>query len=303
VRHAILGPGGVGGLTAACLAHLGHTVTVVVRSESLSSYPDRLEVESPFGGFSEAVQRSAVVPEADIVWVTVKATQLAEALRSFPVAVAPPAIVPLLNGIDHLELLRSRYGAQRVVAATFKGETERVAPGRIVHRSPFAHLDLAAAGRQRLESTLTGLQRLGFACRFVDHEPTLMWSKLVFLAPVALTTSAARASCGEVAADPAWRGKLDACVREACAVARAEGATVDAAATLAAILGLPAAMRSSMQKDIERGWEPELDAVAGAILRGAARHGIAAQVTLGLRTAIAQSLVTPTRPQPPLSPG
>ena len=63
-------------------------------------------------------------------------------------------------------------------------------------------------------------------------------------------------------------------MREACAVAVAEGAKVDADAILAAMMKMPTNMRSSMQKDVERGNAPELDAIAGPILRGAQRHGI-----------------------------
>ena len=90
------------------------------------------------------------------------------------------AIVPLLNGIDHLGVLRGKYGAERVIAATIAVETERVSPGHIVHRTPFARLNVSSAGRPLLGNTLDEFQKMGFECRFVDDEPTLMWSKLYF---------------------------------------------------------------------------------------------------------------------------
>ena len=75
-------------------------------------------------------------------------------------------------------------------------------------------------------------------------------------------------------------------MREACAVAMAEGAKVDAESVLAGMMKMPANMRSSMQKDVERGNSPELDAIAGPILRGAARHGIEVPTTKKLVAAV-----------------
>jgi 2-dehydropantoate 2-reductase len=113
-----------------------------------------------------------------------------------------------------------------------------------------------------------------------------MWSKLVFLAPFALSTTAADKTAGEVLANPQWRSLGEACVREACAVAVAEGAKVDAEKVLAGVTGFPANMRSSMQKDVEQHKTPELDAIAGPILRGARRHGIAVPATQQLVAAV-----------------
>src|SRR4029077_8904556 len=198
------------------------------------------------------------------------------------------AIVPLLNGIDHVSLLRGKYGASRVIPATIAGEMERVSPGHIVHRTPFARLNVLSPGRALLADTLDQLSQLGFACRFIDDEPTLMWSKLVFLAPFALSTTAANKTVGEVLADPQWRSLGEACVREACAVGVAEGAKVDADAVLSGVQGMPGRMRSSMQKDVEQNKAPELDAIAGPILRGARRHGIEVPATKKLVAAVEQ---------------
>lgn len=279
MKHAILGAGGVGGLIGACLAKSGASVTVVLRPESLADYPEQLQLESPFGNFSVPVARTAEVPPADVLWITVKATQLEAALSSFTKPDSVSAIVPLLNGIDHVALLRSRYGDARVIPATIAVESERVSPGHIVHRSPFARLNVSSAGRSLLGTTLDALQKMGFECRFIDHEPTLMWSKLVFLAPFALITTAANITTGEILADPTWRELGLSCIREACAVGNAEGAKIDADAVIAAVMKMPGNMRSSMQKDVEQGKRPELDAIAGPILRGAARHGIEVPTT------------------------
>src|ERR1700685_4395167 len=147
MRHAILGAGGVGGLIGACLAHAGDSVTLVVRPETVEKYPKQLQLESPFGNFTVDVAVAVEVPPVDVLWITVKATQLEPALSALKSPDAVRAIVPLLNGIDHLGLLRARYGAEPIVPATISVETECVSPGLIVHRSPFARLNVSSAGR------------------------------------------------------------------------------------------------------------------------------------------------------------
>ena len=164
MRHAILGAGGVGGLIGAALAKSGDAVTLVLRPEAIKDYPSELSLESPFGSFSVPVERAAEVAQPfDVLWVTVKATQLDSALRS--VVVNPEAlgaIVPLLNGIDHVALLRARFGHERVVPASIAVESERVAPGKIVHRSPSARLTVSSIGESSLASTIEKLREVGF---------------------------------------------------------------------------------------------------------------------------------------------
>jgi 2-dehydropantoate 2-reductase len=286
MRHAILGAGGIGGLIGACLAHSGATVTLIVKREALAQYPRRLRLESPFGNIDVDVSCAAEVPPVDVLWLTVKATQLETALSALKNPESVKAIVPLLNGIDHVAFLRSRYGHERVIPATIAVESERVRPGHIIHRSPFARLNVASEGKGLLAGTLDHLQHMGFECRFIDDEATLMWGKLVFLAPFALTTTAADKTVGEMLSDPVWRSLAEACVRETCAVGAAEGARVDPEKVLSGVEGMLPTMRSSMQKDVEQHKPPELDAIAGPILRGARRHGIAVSATEKLVAAV-----------------
>jgi 2-dehydropantoate 2-reductase len=288
LRHAILGAGGVGGMIGACVAHAGASVTLVVRPEALANYPRQLHLESPFGKFTVDVAVAAEVPAVDVLWITVKAAQLEPALGALKNPDAVRGIVPLLNGIDHVALLRARYGAERVIPATIAGEMERVSPGHIVHRTPFERLNVLSAGRELLAGTLDQLQQIGFTCSFIDDEPTLMWGKLVFLAPFALCTTAADKTVGEILSDPQWRSLGEACVRETCAVGVAEGAKVNPETVLSGVAAMPANMRSSMQKDVEQHRAPELDAIAGPILRGARRHGIEVPATQKLVAAVKQ---------------
>ncbi len=287
MKHGILGPGGVGGLVGAALAWGGEDVTLIVRPGTESSYPASLSLESPIRRVKAAVSVAArVEPPLDVLWVAVKATELDAALAAVPDGPPVGALVPLLNGVDHVRRLRDRFGGERVVPATITVESERTAPGVVVHRSRFARLGVAASGRGRLAGAVDVLSRFGMECAWVEDEATLLWSKLVFLAPIALSTSANRSPIGGVRDDPAKLALLEEAVREACSVAEAEGASVDATAVLARISALPPGTRSSMEKDVAAGKPPELDAIAGPILRGAERHHIALDATARLARAV-----------------
>jgi 2-dehydropantoate 2-reductase len=276
VRHAILGAGGIGGLIGASLAHQGDQVTLLLRPGTLAQHPPYLRLEGPSGNFQAPVRTDAKLREpVDVLWVTVKAYDLVPALRAIPPnGPRIVTVVPLLNGIDHVALLRTSFNHESVVPGTIAVESERVAPGHIIQRSPFARLALSAIGERQLEGVAALLRGAGFSCEFQADEKTMLWSKLAFLAPFALTTTAGNKSKQEICDDPAWRARLESTIREACAVAVAEGATVDHARILATIESLPPTMRSSMQKDVSAARTPELDAIGGPIVRAGRAHGI-----------------------------
>jgi 2-dehydropantoate 2-reductase len=298
MRHGILGAGGVGGLIGAVLAHAGENVTLMVRPGTESRYPRELSLDSRFGQFATPVSViTELVEPLEILWITVKTTQLDAALENVPDPTKVGLVVPLLNGIDHVERLRMRFGDKRVLPATIAVESERIAPGRIVQRSPFIRFNVARQGQERLAHAIDIFQRLGFDSNVLDDEPTLLWSKLVFLAPVALSTSAARGPIGEVMREPARMAGLEQCMREACAVAAAEGAAVDQEKVLATIKALPATTRSSMEKDIAKGNRPELDAIAGPIVRRGEKYRIAVPKTAELMSLVARSASSFTSPE------
>jgi 2-dehydropantoate 2-reductase len=276
MRHAILGAGGVGGLIAVALAKSGEAVTLILRPETLKNYPAELSLESPLGNFSVPVDRATdLTTPVDVLWVTVKATQLEAALRS--VKVDPEQIgtvVPLLNGMDHVPILRQRFGHDRVVPASIGVEAERAAPGKIIHRGMAVRLSIASMGESRLAGVVEKLNAFGFKCQFVPDEMKILWTKLSFLAPFALTTTAAGMTIGEVNSDPAWRKRLESVIREVAAVGTASGTPLDPAAIISFFDKTPPGGRSSMQKDVAAGNPPEVDGIAGPILRLAGEHGI-----------------------------
>jgi 2-dehydropantoate 2-reductase len=279
MRHVILGAGGVGGLVGGALARAGHPVTLLVRPDRAELYPDRLSVQSQSLGSFEAPVRVAehLDEPSDVVWITVKATALEAALDVIPQEeLGDRVVVPLLNGVDHVELLRGRYGAERVLPGTVRVEAERVGPGQIRHLSAFADVQLApgSATRARALALCEELRGAGLGCEVRDDEVTMLWSKLCFLAPFALATTASGGALGVVRSDPRWWDRLRACAEEACAVGLAKGAEVTPEPILATFGGLPDGFRSSMQKDVAAARPPELDAIAGPILRGGEEHAI-----------------------------
>ena len=287
--HAILGAGGVGGFVGAILAHAGARVVLLLRPETFPAHPATLTLESTFGNLTAPVIPALALEEpVDVLWVTPKATQLGLALNAVPDPALARMVVPLLNGVDHVPLLRSRFAPDRVVPGTIAGELERTAPGRIVHRSPFASFAFSAAGQTGLAWAADVLTKFGCRCRFDADELTLLWRKLVMLAPMALNTTAAGMTVGELWASPEWAERFEAAARESCAVARANGAGVDAEEIVQLLRGMPVALRSSMQKDVAAGRAPELDAIAGPILRGGHTYGIPVPVTEGLAATIAR---------------
>jgi 2-dehydropantoate 2-reductase len=278
VRHAILGAGGVGGLLGGALARAGRDVVFLLRPETLARHPHRVRVESAvLGDFEAEVElASELEREVDVVWVSPKAPQLEAALGlAPPERVGAAVVVPLLNGIDHVLLLRERY--ERVLAAAIRVESERVAPGLVRQPTPFARVDLAPGPGS--DEVSEELRAAGFQVEVGPDEPTVLWEKLALLAPLALTTTAAGAPAGAVQAAAEWRERLFACHREAVAVGTAERATLDGPA-LEALLGTPLGeMRTSMQKDFDAGRPLELDAIAGPIVRSGRGHGLATPAT------------------------
>jgi 2-dehydropantoate 2-reductase len=259
VRHAVLGAGGIGGLVAGLLARAGADVELLLRAESAANYGGRLRVESAvLGDFEVAVPATPGLRRTvDVVWVATKATQLEQALLlAPPESVGDATVVPLLNGVDHLELLRRRY--RHVVAAAIRVESERVSPALIRQKSPFLRIDMAGA-----EHAQAALREAGVDCHARPDALELLWEKLVFLAPVALATTALDAALGSVREHPAFAG----CRAEASAAARAAGAEIDVDSIRALHESAPEEMQSSMQKDVAAGREPELAAIAGPIVR------------------------------------
>ncbi|MFE4355207.1 ketopantoate reductase family protein [Kitasatospora sp. NPDC056800] len=276
---AVLGPGGVGGLIGGLLARDGHRVVCLAGEATAAAIArDGLRVRSAeFGEFTVRVEAATELREpVDAVFVTVKETALAAALDRLPAEVLGTGIVvPLLNGLDHMAVLRERYPAARVVAGTIRVEAARTAPGLIEHTSPFAAIELGANAEpdSPVAEFAEQLRHTGLDVALREDETAMLWSKLSFLAPFALLTTRHASGIGTVRTE--HRAELLAVLDEITAVTRAVGAPADAQTLLASFDRIPGTMRSSMQRDVEAGRPTELDAIGGAVLRAADAHAVA----------------------------
>jgi 2-dehydropantoate 2-reductase len=303
---AVLGPGGIGGLLAALLSRSGHRVICLARDTTAHTLrTGGIQVRSrQFGDFTAAVEADSELREpVDACLITVKHTTLDDALTRVPAtALGDALVVPLLNGIEHPATLRARYRPDRVAPAvirvastraqdTHRGDEETPADatapgagGRVVieHGSPFVEIDLTAdtAPRPRVDALAAALSTAGTTARVVGDETTALWAKMAFLAPFALLTTRYGLPLGE--ARTRHREELESLVAETTAVSRACGAPADPAQALARYDAFPPGAKSSMQHDAEAGRPLELDAIGGALLRAADRHGVPVPVTARL---------------------
>jgi 2-dehydropantoate 2-reductase len=285
LRVAVLGPGGVGGLLAALLARAGNSL-VVLASDSTAKAIARggLRVESRiFGDFDVKVDTAArLESEVDACLITVKATQLERALERIPKELVGDALViPFLNGLDHVHLLRARYGSN-VVPATIRIEVARVEPGLIRQTSPFAATEIATSSdvHDRVERFAAQLRAAGLDVKLREDETAMLWDKLAMLGPLALLTTHERGNVGMIRARR--RDDAVALISEVAAVAKAEGASPDPEATVRLFDAAPESFETSMQRDQAAGRPIELDAIGGAVLRHAAAAGVPVPVTARL---------------------
>jgi 2-dehydropantoate 2-reductase len=272
-------------LVAAALARAGREVVLLVRPQSLRAYPGRIQIESVLlGSFVVQVGAESQLSRAvDVLWVTPKATALDAAIGLAPPArVGRAAVVPVMNGIDHVARLRDRY--ELVVAGAIRVESERGSDWVVHQKTPFIRVELGPGGAEPARE----LRAAGIECTVRDDEAEVLWEKLAFLAPVALTTSALGEPIGAVRTDRRWRARLEGAQAEVVAVASAEGVAIDEDALRSLHAAVPEATQSSMQKDVAAGRQPELDAIAGPILRSGARNGVDVLVTRDLVALVEQ---------------
>lgn len=283
---AVLGPGGIGGLLAALLSRAGHHVTCLAGDDTAAHLRTQgIRVRSKqFGEFTAPVEADTELRSpVDAVLIAVKHTALDAALTRLPApALGDALLVPFLNGVEHPAALREHHRPDRVAPAVIRAESTRVAPGVIEHTSPFAEIDLTGdqVPGPRLDALAHALTEAGPTTRVLPDETAALWAKMVFLAPFALVTTRYALPLGEVRIR--HREQLTALVEETAAVSRACGAPADPAQALARYDAFPPATKSSMQRDAEAGRPLELDAIGGALLRAAERHGVPVPTTARL---------------------
>jgi len=292
---AIVGAGGVGGLLGALLIREGVDVRFVVTDATASVLNSQgVRVRSKrYGNFAvPARAQTDLASPVDICVVAVKAMHLEAAMERVPKpALANAVVVPFLNGVEHVDILRGLYGSA-VVPGTVRVASARSAPAVIEHSSPFMRVEIAVGDRENRsgQTVLTFAERLTSAGVDVDlreDELSMLWGKLIFLCPLALLTTRYGIAAGD--ARTLHRDELVAVITEIAAVAGALGASLSGDEALGFFDSVPVEMRSSMQHDAAAGNPIELDAIGGSVLRAGERSGIPTPATRQLVADLART--------------
>ena len=276
---AVLGPGAVGGSLAVRLSNAGVPVICVAHPEAAGLIAlAGLVVESPEGMLSarmEVVEQLA--KPVRLLLVTVKAPALEDAIqRVDPEAVADGIVVPLLNGLEHMEKLRERFGDRVAAGSISHFQAYRAGRVQIIEATPSPVITIASESLSRgeVEGAAEMLRKARLDVRVGQDEKRVLWQKLARIAPLAAASAATGKTVGELRGDPEWRPRLESAVAEACEVAGADGVGLRASSQWSIIDELADETTPSAARDVAAGRKSELDAIVGAVLRAAERLGV-----------------------------
>jgi 2-dehydropantoate 2-reductase len=282
MRILVVGAGAIGGYFGGRLLQAGRDVTFLVRPRRAALLSKHgLSIRSRFGDFREATppltSTEGLAEPFDLILLSCKAYDLDGAIASFAKAVGPnTAILPLLNGMRHLDVLADRFGAQRVLGGLAAISATIDANGGVVHLNDLHALafgELDGSRSQRIETIASALLGAGFDARLTDEIEQEMWEKWVFIAAAAGITCLMRAAIGDIVA----AGASDLATKllnECAAIATIQGfpprpPPIEQARTTLTATGLP--LKASMLRDIEGGMPVEGDHILGDLLRRAGK--------------------------------
>lgn len=289
MKFLVLGAGATGGFFGGKLAHAGGDVAFLVRSKRKDQL-DRggLKISSADGELTtpvKAIVREELSGPYDVVLLTAKAYDLADAIETIRPAVGPRSqVLPVLNGMRHLDDLDAAFGKERVLGGTCHISASLDHDGTIRQLSPFASITQGAreASQQAASEEIhRQFERGGFEARHAEDVIAAMWEKWVLLATLAGSTCLMRASIGEIVATNAGAGFISAMIDECDRVAQAMGYPTRSsvlAATRGILTDPTSAMSGSMRRDMEAGRRVEADHIVG----GLAARGRSANVATPL---------------------
>jgi 2-dehydropantoate 2-reductase len=298
MRILVIGAGALGGYFGGCLIRARRDVTFLVRprrAEQLAR--EGLQIVSPHGDFTAPVATvlaGGIREPFDLILVGVKSYSLDEAMDQFAPAVGPSTmILPILNGMGHLDRLSARFGAGHVLGGMANISAGMDAEGRIVQFFPnhdlvFGEVAGGFSDRTRaLETCFDGAGFIGRASEVVMHD---MWEKFVQLGLGAGITCLMRASIGDILAAPGGREAMFQIFDECCAVATASGfkprpAFIEFDTTLITTVG--SSLKWSMLRDIERGSTTEGEHILGDMVARARALGVETPILNLARTHVA----------------
>jgi 2-dehydropantoate 2-reductase len=288
MRFAILGSGAVGGYFGAKLAKAGQDVTFIARGAHLEAIRHRgLEVRSAkLGDFTvraAAESDTTRVGPVDVAMVSVKAYDNATALPMLTPMIGPQTtVLTLQNGVDSVDECAAIAGPGHVLGGTTYVATALEGPGLIVqtgvHRSIiFGEVFGTSRISPRVQAIADVLASADIHTTPVADARVPIWDKYVYLAAFSGFTGASRLAIGHIWKYPHVQEMFYACSREIAAIAKAEGVTISANRfeTLKEYMtNLPPSTRSSLLIDLEQGKRIEVEALQGAAVRRAAKHGV-----------------------------
>jgi 2-dehydropantoate 2-reductase len=286
MRILVVGAGAVGGYFGARLAQAGRDVTFLVRASRAEQLRrDGLSIISPYGNVvltPKLILAGEIDGPFDLVLLSVKAYVLEAAIDGFAPAVGPETmILPVLNGMRHIELLTQRFGEGAVLGGVCLVATEIDGDGRIVQLSEIQQLVYGERNGKvtpRLQSLDATLQGAGFDAHLSTEITQAMWEKWVMLASLGTVTCLMRGAIGEVVAIPGGAAlsleALDECgvVAAACGHKTSEAFQSRQAAAMTTP-GSP--LTSSMYRDLRKGAPVEVDHILGDLLQRGVGEGIA----------------------------
>ena len=286
MRIVVAGTGGVGGYFGGLLARAGHAVTFVARGVHLEAIRRQgLVIHSVHGDFTlhpaNATDVVTTLAPPEIVLMAVKHYDLEAVARQLaPIVTEQTVVVPLLNGIDAHRLLSRSLARGCIVGGTCGIAARIEVPGVIRQESQLRRVVVGALdGRPlaALEELVTAWRACGVEARQSADILDDLWSKFVFIASFGGVTALARATAGEVRADPATRALLIAAMAEVEVVGRASGVRLAediVARSMALVDGFEPGVTSSLQRDVADGRRFELEAFSGTVVRLAQEHGL-----------------------------
>jgi 2-dehydropantoate 2-reductase len=285
MRMLVLGAGALGGYFGGRLAEAGGDVTFLVRPRRAAQLAqDGLVIESPFGDARlpvKTVTAEALEPGWDAILLTCKAYDLTDAMASIaPAMDARSVILPVLNGLSHVETLQARFGAERVLGGLCKIQATLTPAGVVKQLNDWRWLtfgEVAGGMSERvaaLEAAFAPAR--GMEAKAVPNIGQRMWEKLVHLGTSAVGTVLMRANVGEIVrgGGAAW---LQEILTRNAAIAAHHGHPMPESfmAEYRALFSEPgSAYATSMLRDIEAGNRIEGEHILGFLAEAAARAGV-----------------------------
>jgi 2-dehydropantoate 2-reductase len=278
MRTLVVGAGAIGGYFGGRLLEINRDVTFLVRPKRAAELAGQgLRIRSRVGDVNLSrpvtVQAENLRETFDLVLLSCKAYDLTDAITSFAPAVGPDtAILPLLNGMRHLDVLDQRFGRDRVLGGQcFIAVT--VKDGEIVHLVENHELSFGERNGT-LSDRVNATAQLMKGARFNAHASSEilqeMWEKWVFLASLAGSTCLMRAAIGDICASPGGTDFILGLLEDCRSIAAAEGYPVREAQLnriRKTLTATGSSLTASMLRDVERNAPIEADHIIGDLLR------------------------------------